>query len=185
MKQRIFAQRIEYIPLRDLSTESSTEQINVNKPLPRPRSWNLLKFEASRLKAQIRRKLPKLPKWMNFTGWRMMASAGAILSIFVLVANTVLLIWASKQPQDPQTGAAIIYSGSRDSAQSVFTWSHLAINILSTLLLGSSNATMQCLTAPTRKEVCEVGMSSDWIPGFEYPEWAMKLRIISEPSYSC
>ena len=177
MKQRMFAQRTEYIPLRDLSVESSTGQINVNKPLPQPRLWNLLKFKASRLKAEIRRKLPKLPKWMNFTGWRMIVNAGAILSMFVLVANTVLLIWASKQTKDPQTGAAIIYSGTQDSAQSVFTWSHLAINILSTLLLGSSNATMQCLTAPTRKEVCEISMGSYRILGYEYSTLATESKI--------
>lgn len=32
-------------------------------------------------------------------------------------------------------------------------WLHLAINLLSTLLLGASNYTMQCLSAPTRDEI--------------------------------
>ena len=32
-------------------------------------------------------------------------------------------------------------------------WVHIGINVMGTLLLGASNYTMQCLSAPTRKEV--------------------------------
>ena len=158
MDRRAPVSRTEYVPLRDFSESSSTYRIDVNKPLPQPTRWTFLKLKTSRLKAQFKRKLPKLPKWISFTGWRMIVTAGAGISVLALVANIVLLIWASRLPQDPQTGAAIIYSGSLGSMQSMLTWSRLAINVLSTLLLGASNATMQCLTAPTREEVCDTSM---------------------------
>ena len=48
-------------------------------------------------------------------------------------------------------------------------WLHLGINLLSTILLGASNYTMQCLSAPTRDEInnahqqrisCDIGIPS-------------------------
>ena len=140
-----------YVPLRDL--QSRTNRSTVDKALPKLKSWALVKLKWARFQAQLKQKLPKLPRWMKFTGWRMTVVIGAILSIAALLVNTVVLIWASQQPKDPQTGAAIIYSGPYDKTQNALIWSHLGINILSTLLLGSSNATLQCLTAPSREEV--------------------------------
>ena len=136
----------EYIPLNDVSAQ-------VNKPLPQLKPWALVKLKKSHFIAVCNRKVPELPRWMRFSGWRATVITGAGVSLFVLVLNIVLLIWASLQPKDPQTGAAIIYSGSSNSAQVFFTWSHLVLNVLSTVLLGCSNATMQCLIAPTREEV--------------------------------
>ena len=84
----------------------------------------------------------------------MLVVAGASISVATLITNLGLLVCSSQLPRDLQTGAAIIYSGSSDTAGKVSTWSHLAINVVSTLPLGASNATLQYLCAPTRKEVC-------------------------------
>ena len=37
--------------------------------------------------------------------------------------------------------------------RSIDTWSHFGINVLSTLLLGASNAAMQCIVAPSRADI--------------------------------
>ena len=42
-------------------------------------------------------------------------------------------------------------------------WLHLAINVLSTLLLGASNYCMQCLTSPTREEVDRAHSRHIWL----------------------
>ena len=141
-----------YIPIRDSSHQNSKEITKVDKPLPELKSWDLIKLGISRFKATLERQLPKLPEWMNFSGWRTIVICGAGLSVAILVVNIIVLAWANQRPKDPQTGAAIIYTGSSSSAQNVFRWTHLMINILSTLLLGCSNGALQCLTAPTREE---------------------------------
>lgn len=40
---------------------------------------------------------------------------------------------------------------------------HLAINALSTILLSSSNYCMQCLSAPTRKELDNAHSKGKWL----------------------
>ena len=42
-------------------------------------------------------------------------------------------------------------------------WLHLIINLLSTLLLGASNYSMQCLASPTREEVDKAHHQSTWL----------------------
>ena len=42
-------------------------------------------------------------------------------------------------------------------------WGHMAINILSTALLGASNYTMQCLSAPTRTEIDQAHAKGVWL----------------------
>lgn len=42
-------------------------------------------------------------------------------------------------------------------------WLHFAINVLSTLLLGASNYTMQCLTSPTREEIDRAHSRHVWL----------------------
>ncbi|OJJ82358.1 uncharacterized protein ASPGLDRAFT_531052 [Aspergillus glaucus CBS 516.65] len=43
------------------------------------------------------------------------------------------------------------------------TGAHLVINILSTLMLAGSNFTMQCLCAPTRKDLDRAHQSNRWL----------------------
>ena len=40
---------------------------------------------------------------------------------------------------------------------------HLLINILSTILLGASNYSMQCLTAPTRQDIDQAHHDNSWM----------------------
>ncbi|KAH8589005.1 hypothetical protein B0O99DRAFT_582222, partial [Bisporella sp. PMI_857] len=54
-------------------------------------------------------------------------------------------------------------NGECNSIKKYNTGYHLAINILSTLLLGSSNYIMQCLSAPTRAEIDKAHMKGIWL----------------------
>lgn len=57
----------------------------------------------------------------------------------------------------------MIYRGSCDTASHTNLWIHLAINIVSTCVLGSSNFFMQALVAPTRREVDAAHSSGSWV----------------------
>jgi hypothetical protein len=71
---------------------------------------------------------------------------------FVLVFNIIaLIVFMAKY--HPERGVVSIYEGSCALVKRVDLIFHIFINILSTLLLGASNVSMQLLVAPTRKEI--------------------------------
>ena len=92
-------------------------------------------------------------RWF-FSGWRGGVTAAACAAMAVLLLNTILTIWASVTfPMDGGIGTLI--KGDCSKSKSWAQWIHLAINALSTILLGASNYTMQTLIAPSRREVDE------------------------------
>ena len=74
------------------------------------------------------------------------------MSAVVLIVNVVLTAWASKH-YGLDGGFGVIRDGQCSQVKSIAAWLHLGINVLSTLLLGASNYTMQCLSAPTRQDI--------------------------------
>ena len=88
----------------------------------------------------------------RFAGWRLGALVGALLAIISLIINLSVIIWLSTH-KDSSTGLVEMYRGDCGKVKTMNTWNHLAINIISTLLLGGSNYSMQCLVAPTRDEI--------------------------------
>jgi len=97
-----------------------------------------------------------------YHGWRASvtvcsATAGTILSI-----NAMLTIWASVRYRN-SGGLATIQEGSCQNTKTLSLWLHLAINILSTILLSASNYCMQCLSSPTREEVDRAHRKQIWL----------------------
>lgn len=80
----------------------------------------------------------------------------------VLLTNIIIVIWASQKYQ-VEGGLATIYSGNCDKSKNLSFWFHLVINILSTLLVGASNYTMQCLASPTRKDIDKAHNNGKWL----------------------
>lgn len=80
----------------------------------------------------------------------------------VLIVNLILTIWASAR-YGVKGGLGTIQSGACSKTKDLATWLHLAINVLSTLLLGASNYAMQCLSAPTREEVDKAHCRKAWM----------------------
>jgi hypothetical protein len=97
------------------------------------------------LKSRLSKCLPK-------RGWRGGINVGITIAITVLLLNVAILAWAATRPRNAD-GYKSAYSGSCSTSKTLSRWIHLGINILSTLLLGASNYAMQCLMAPTRKEI--------------------------------
>ena len=65
--------------------------------------------------------------------------------------NLALTIWASTF--GVKNGTAKIKVGKCSDIKTWDLWFHLGINVLSSTLLAASNYTMQCLSAPVRKEI--------------------------------
>ena len=56
-----------------------------------------------------------------------------------------------------------IYQGHCDKVKKLNLWLHLLINVLSTVLLGTSNYCMQLLMAPTPREVIDAHKEKMWL----------------------
>lgn len=98
----------------------------------------------------------------RFQGWRFGVVCCAFAASFVLVLNSILAILAHTVfPRSD--GITTLHEG---SCAVVNTWSmilHALINILGSVLLGASNYTMQCLAAPTRKDLDRVHAKGNWL----------------------
>jgi hypothetical protein len=85
-----------------------------------------------------------------------------VCTSFVLLLNLVLAIIAATAWHRTQ-GIASVFIGDCDTASRFTTAFHLLINLLSSLLLGASNYTMQRLVAPTRSEINKAHAYKKWL----------------------
>ena len=80
----------------------------------------------------------------------------------VLVINVIVTIWGTAR--FGVHGALVtIQGGDCSKSKKLSLWLHLAINILSTLLLGASNYCMQCLSSPSRAEIDSAHSEHIWL----------------------
>lgn len=128
---------------------------SANKPLPRPPLFV----------DPIRRCMKWLyyhPRFQKSQGYHFGVLCCAIASATVLVINLTLTTWAFKQ-YGTQEGLGTILDGSCTETKKFAMWTHFGINILSTLLLGASNYTMQCLSSPTREDINRSHSQNNWL----------------------
>ena len=86
----------------------------------------------------------------------------AVITAMVLVINLILTIWAVSS-SGVHNGLGTLQDGSCKRIATLTFWAHLAINVLSTLLLGASNYSMQCLSSPTREEIDKAHGKGIWL----------------------
>ena len=80
----------------------------------------------------------------------------------VLIINLILTSWASLK-YGLEDGIATIQEGECRKTKDLSLWLHLAINVLSTVLLSASNYCMQCLASPTREELDRAHERRMWL----------------------
>lgn len=85
-----------------------------------------------------------------------------MVAAVVLVINLILTIWAVSI-SGVQNGLGTLHDGSCKRTATLTFLMHLAINVLSTLLLGASNYSMQCLSSPTRSEIDKAHGQGVWL----------------------
>ena len=86
----------------------------------------------------------------------------ALTAATVLIVNVLLTLTASIK-YDLHAGFGTLLDGSCQTTRNLNLWLHLAINVLSTLLLGASNYCMQCLASPTREEIDKAHEQQVWL----------------------
>ena len=96
-------------------------------------------------------------------GWKSTVRLGFVGVLVVFVINLALLIWSVTGNHKSSDGVAIVYTGSCQTVGNVSTFGHLAINILSSLLLAASNNCMQILLAPTRGIINKAHAKRKWL----------------------
>lgn len=102
------------------------------------------------------------------TGWRFGMVACALSATAVFLINLIVFIRAEQQNGTLKVpfevdGKHSLYNGSCNMTRRLNTGIHLLINLLSTILLGASNYCMQCMSAPTRKEVDLAHARKKWL----------------------
>ena len=94
--------------------------------------------------------------------WQTSVGLYAVLAGLALVINVILTIWLSVSFPSVN-GITNIMEGDCSRVSNWDTWIHLAINVLSILLLSGSSYTMQCLVAPTRQEIDRAHAAGSWL----------------------
>ncbi len=105
------------------------------------------------------------------------ATAGTVFLI-----NLVTTVWATFTYGLKNGGLGTIQDGSCKETARLSLWLHFIINALSTLLLGASNYSMQCLASPTREEVDKAHHQHVWldigVPSVRNLNYIARYRII-------
>ncbi|KAF2807166.1 uncharacterized protein BDZ99DRAFT_447454 [Mytilinidion resinicola] len=103
------------------------------------------------------------------SSWKKMSSDRKVslsfhqtISAIVLIVNIVWTAWAMSK-NNTRNGIGTLFQGDCGVVKKLDLWLHLLINILSTVLLGSSNFCMQILVAPSRREVDEAHRKRKWL----------------------
>lgn len=95
-------------------------------------------------------------------GWRMGVATSASLATTILLTNVIFAIWGSVA-RELSEGNGDLYVGDCDLVNTQNMGLHVLINALSSILLSASNYTMQCISAPTRKECDKAHAQGDWL----------------------
>lgn len=99
----------------------------------------------------------------GFSGWRFGVLTGLLTTTFVLLANITLLLLGAFRHGGYQNGVADLARGYSYSISAINAAYHVIINILSTLLLGASNYSMQVLSSPSRSNVDKAHEKGTWL----------------------
>lgn len=111
---------------------------------------------------------PVVHSWHDITsGYRLSLFWGAVACLVTLIFNVAVTIWAGTLPNvdDGGTfnGRRVLYEGSCDKSRQINTGLHLLINLLSSVLLGATSYAIQCLSAPTRKQIDDAHAKYDYL----------------------
>jgi hypothetical protein len=123
---------------------------------PAPKSRSDKALQGCEVSSQSLRK-----KRYRFKSWKIGVTTAAAMTTTVLLVN-LLTVWASvKFGLEGDIGTA--YGGACGTVSAWSFWLHILINGLSSILLSASNYTMQCVTAPTRRECDHAHARGDWL----------------------
>ncbi|XHG01893.1 hypothetical protein AWENTII_005262 [Aspergillus wentii] len=98
----------------------------------------------------------------RFDGWRSTLLLASLAGVIVLAFNLSFTIWAAVR-HNVKDDRGILFDGDCDRVKWTNVGIHLLINTLSTTLLSASNYCMQCLCAPTRRNIDNAHSKAQWL----------------------
>ena len=121
-------------------------------------------IELDTMPSRASMKTRERPRRRTMKGWRNGILSGAMAATLVLVINLSLTIWSDiNGHQKNDSGRKVLFEGDCKQAARINAGLHLLLNVLSTIPLSASNYAMQCLSAPTRKEVDAAHQKRQWL----------------------
>ena len=104
-----------------------------------------------------------LPSSTAVQKWKVNIKLGCATATVVFCVNMAVLVYTKLHSHVAHEGITILYSGTCSTTRKIGVWSHLLINVISSVLLAASNTGMQCLIAPTREEVNRTHARGKWL----------------------
>lgn len=114
-------------------------------------------------KRRFRSRLKLKWKWKWRPDWKFGLYAGLFVSILALIGTASVIFLGRFSHGGFKDGIATIAVGSSTYIHRLSTWYHVLINVVSTILLISSNYAMQTLSAPTRDEIDRAHERGQWL----------------------
>jgi hypothetical protein len=105
----------------------------------------------------------KIPENTVFHGWRFGALFSCVLVGICLALNVAATIYVRKNYPPGIDSLGVLIEGDCKKVRSYDSKFHYAINVIATVLVSASNYNMQCLTAPTRKEIDKGHVKGIWL----------------------
>jgi hypothetical protein len=105
----------------------------------------------------------KIPENTVLHGWRFGALFSCVLVGICLALNVAATIYVRKNYPPGIDSLGVLMEGDCKKVRSYDSKIHYAINVIASVLVCASNYNMQCLTAPTRKEVDKGHAKGIWL----------------------
>ena len=103
-------------------------------------------------------------KW-RLEGWRFGVFVSIIAVTTCLIAELIMLVCAValNKPEGDKDGIGVLYVGDCAKVERISTILAIPLNIIATVLVATSNYAMQCLSAPSRKDVDEAHAAGSYL----------------------
>jgi hypothetical protein len=129
-------------------------------PRTSKRLWQKIYNHAQSTTTSIARRI----QGSRFHGWQMGVLLGSCTFAVVLCCNISLVVAGIFRHSGYDNGGfADLIQGGEESIERWNTVFHVFINALSTILLASSNYTMQVMSSPTRSEIDRAHSQGQWL----------------------
>lgn len=96
------------------------------------------------------------------SGWRAGLLCAFLISLLALITNICVFAWLLRR-NNPESGTETIHTSTCGEVSTMETGIKVALNVVSTLILGASTYAMQGTTAPTRDEVDVAHKKGKWL----------------------
>ncbi|KAL4892713.1 hypothetical protein BDV59DRAFT_202460 [Aspergillus ambiguus] len=153
-------------------TSTETIELHSHSPFQPPRRatiWTSVDTWYRRTVLRSGKGYERLPERASsprhFHGWRFGALISCIVVGTVLVGNIAITIYLSATygSNADDDDIVVLMEGGCRKVKNVDSKTHYAINLVATILVCASNYNMQCLTAPTRREVSKAHREDGWM----------------------